>query len=101
MNRRERRQTSKRLGIMKYQQKLPLHKKFQLMQENIIAGKKMHEEFVRKSKLTQEELSAEQEAQIIYNLAADIANKEHIPFTEAVEKAKTQIYEENKRFEEK
>jgi hypothetical protein len=100
MNRKERRNTSKKLGIMQYQRNLPLKKKMSLMRENIIAGNKIHEEFIRRSKLTQEELQAELEAQRLYERAAIIANEEHIPFTDAVEKAKTLIYEETKHLEE-
>jgi hypothetical protein len=101
MNRKERRRMSKRLGIMEYQRKLPRNKKFELIRENIISGRKLHEEFIRKSQLTQEELAAEAEVQKEYQLAAKIANEEHIPFADAVEKAKRQIYEETKHLEEK
>jgi len=101
MNRKDRRRTSKRLGIMEYQQKLPRNKKFELMRENIISGKKLHEDFVRKSKMTQEEIDDEIKYQKIYNRAAIIANEKHINFADAFEEAKTQIAEKNKRLEEK
>ena len=101
MNRKQRRQTAKRLGIMDYQRKLPIEKRFDLIRENIIVGSQIHEEFVRKTKLSQEELQAEQEAQIIYERASKIASNEKISFVDAIEKAKVQIYEENKHLLEK
>ena len=91
MNRKDRRRTSKRLGIMEYQGKLSRDKKLELMRENIISGKKLHEDFVRKSKMTQEELDDEIKYQKIYNRASEIANEKHINFTDAFEEARKEI----------
>jgi len=94
MNRRERRKTAKRLGIMQYQKKLPRDAKFNLIRENLIAGKQTHEEFVRKSKLTQDELVEEQKAQRIYALAEKISAGEQISYVDAIEKAKLQLQQQ-------
>ena len=96
MNRKERRQMSKRLGILQYQRQLPRNKKFELMRENIISGKKMHNEFVEKSRIMQDQYSDEVDSIKLYNTASDIAAKEGMPLIDAFEKAKIQLIEEVK-----
>jgi hypothetical protein len=97
MNRKERRAMSKRLGIMAYQQKLPRDKKFNIIHENIISGKLMHEEFIEKSRIMQEKYADEVESIKLYNLASQIAHQEKIPLVDAFEKAQEQINEERKK----
>ena len=94
MNRKERRNMSKRLGILKYQQKLPFDKKIALIRENIISGKRMHKEYVENNRVIQEELQGEVISNQLYYLANDIATKESIPFIDAIEKAKNEIIAE-------
>jgi len=96
MNRKERRKMAKKLGILQYQSNLSRNKKFNLIRENILEGKRMHEEFVRRSKLTQQELEQELKEEKIYNKAIFISQSENIPFSEAVERAKKEIEEEKK-----
>ena len=97
MNRKERRKLSHKLGIMQYQQKLPRDKKFNLIKENIISGKTLHEDFIRRSKMSQQELEDEAEYQRIYSAAAEISQKEQIPMIDAVEKVKKQMDQERKQ----
>jgi hypothetical protein len=88
MNRKERRLTSKRLGIMSYQQKLPLNKRLNLMKENIIAGKKREQEVKEEVRQKTNEFIQEKESQIIHHLAEDIAKRKKIPIIDALEEAK-------------
>jgi len=96
MNRRDRRSMSKRLGIAEYQRQLPRNKKFELMRENIISGKKLHNEFVEKSRVMQEQYSDEADSVKLYNTASDIAAREGVPIIDAFQKAKIQLIEESK-----
>jgi hypothetical protein len=85
MNRRERRMTSKRLGIMDFQRKLPLKKRLELMSQNITYGKQQEKEFkdtVQKNINAQLE---EKESQAIYNLAESIAKQKNIPLIDAMQ----------------
>jgi len=88
MNRKDRRRMAKNLGIMKYQQKLPLNQKFELIRENIISGKKSHEEFIENNRVIQEQFKNEVVSNKLYALATDISKREQIPFIDALEKAK-------------
>lgn len=97
MNRKERRLTSKRLGIMGYQQKLPRNKKFELIRENIIAGKQQHREFIdevqRQQALTQEERDSEN----IQLLAEQIARQKKIAVLDVLEEAQKTYYKGQKK----
>lgn len=90
MNRKERRATSKKLGIMQYQQKLPFDKKLNLIRNNILSGKKLDEEFREETRLNIQSQLEEKESQRIYSLAESIAKNEGIPMIDAIEKAKKQ-----------
>jgi hypothetical protein len=97
MNRKDRRKMSHNLGIMQYQQKLPLNKKFELIRENIIAGKQQHAEFVaeveRQQHLTQEEKDSEN----IQLLAQHIAKQKSIAVIDALEEAQKTYYKGQKK----
>lgn len=95
MNRRERRQVSKRLGILDYQRKLPREKRFELIAENIIAGKNTHKEFIENVRVQQNRTEEEVEAEAIQFLANQIAQSQKIPIVDAVEMAEKQY---NKRY---
>ncbi|MCK9447129.1 hypothetical protein M0Q50_09785 [bacterium] len=90
MNRKERRATSKKLGIMQYQQKLPFDKKLNLIRNNILSGKKLDEEFREETRLNIQSQLEEKESQRIYSLAESITKNEGIPMIDAIEKAKKQ-----------
>ena len=96
MNRKERRQLSKNLGIMEYQQKLPRNKKFELMRENIISGKQTHKEFIEKNRVTLNEQAEQSESQIVFNMAEDIAKRKKIAVIDAMEEAQKE-YDNQKK----
>lgn len=101
MNRRERRATAKRLGIMEYQRKLPREKHFELIRENIIAGKKMHEDNVNKGFITREEFDAQVAAQKLYRKAMTLAGRTGKSIDEALEEVKRQEESKHKHLTEK
>jgi hypothetical protein len=87
MNRKERRKASKNLGILQYQRKLPRNKKFDLMRENIIAGKQRQKELKEEIERQKTQQSEELESKSVYNIAESIIKGEKIPFGEAIKKA--------------
>jgi len=91
MNRRERRLTSKRLGIMQYQQKLPLKKRLNLMHENIIAGKQMERENAEAVRQSINSQMEEKESQVVYALAEGIAKRKSIPVMDAMAEAQAEF----------
>jgi hypothetical protein len=87
MNRKERRLTSKRLGILQFQSKLPIAKKLILMSQNIEAGRQREAE-VREE--TRQEINSqleEKESHVIYTMAEIIANRKKIPIIDAMDEA--------------
>lgn len=96
MNRRQRRQMSKNLGIMEFQQKLPREKKFELIRQNIIEGRKIHEEFIEKNRIEGNALSEKTESDVIYHIAEDIAKRKKIPVMDAMKEAHEE-YEKQKK----
>jgi len=97
MNRRERRLTSKRLGIMQYQQKLPLAKRLNLMHENILAGKQMEKDNAEKMRQSINQQMEEKESQTVYHLAESIAKTKKIPVLDAMKEAQKEIDSNRKR----
>lgn len=91
MNRKQRRETSRHLGIMQYQSKLPLDKKLNLMRENIIAGKRMEAETAEEVRRSIEEQLGEKESLAIYSLAEHIAKNKGIPMIDAMHEAEIQV----------
>jgi len=96
MNRRERRKMSKNLGIMKFQQKLSRNKKFDLIRENIIIGKKTHQEFVEKNRIALSEQLEQSESEIVFHIAEDIAKLKKIPVIDAMNEAQNQYNKQKK-----
>ena len=96
MNRKERRLVSKRLGIMGYQQKLPLKKKFNLIRENIIAGKKREQEVAEEVRRVQNLSQDERDSENIQFLAENIAREKKIPVLDALEEAQKKYYKGRK-----
>jgi len=88
MNRKERRRMSKKLGIMEFQKKLPLNKKFSLVRENIIAGKQMQKELNEQLRVSLKSQEEEVESKVIHHLAENIEKTKHISPIEAIEEAK-------------
>jgi hypothetical protein len=93
MNRKEKRSMSKKLGILDFQRKLPRNKKFELMRENIIAGKKRQLEVKEEVRQQTNKFIDEKESQIIHHIAEDIAKKRGIPVSDALAEARKEYLE--------
>lgn len=87
MNRRERRQMSKKLGILQHQKTLPLEKRFEIMRENILAGKQAEQEFKDQVEKDIRKQIDQKESDIIYHIAERIAKEKNIPLIDAMELA--------------
>ena len=87
MNRRERRLTSKRLGILQFQQKLPISKKLQLISQNIEAGRQREAEVKEEVRRELNAQIEEKEGQVIYHMAEVIAKRKNIPIIDAMNEA--------------
>jgi hypothetical protein len=88
MNRRERKQTEKVLGLTKHYKTLSRSAKWDLQAERITLGKQRQEEFketVRQSVTEQNELY---ESKMIDTIANTIAANKKISVTDAIEEAK-------------
>jgi hypothetical protein len=97
MNRKERRRTSKNLGIMEYQKKLSRKEKFDLMRENIISGKEQHKQYVDEVRRQQSMTKEEKESERINVLAEQIAKSKNISLIDAVEEAQSIINKKTKK----
>jgi predicted amidophosphoribosyltransferase len=91
MNRKERRNVSRRLGIQQYQQKLSLAKRLNLLHENVIIGKQMEKENAEKVKLDITAQLEEKESQTVYHLAEDIAKVKKIAVIDAMGEAQKEF----------
>ena len=96
MNRRERRQTAKKLGITKYQKNLSRTKKFDLIRENIIAGRQKEEEMKETVRQHQSENIDQKESEAIYNLANDIAKQKKLPIIDVMAEAQIEFDKQRK-----
>ena len=96
MNRRDRRRMSKKLGILQYQQKLSRSKKFELMSENILAGKKLQEETKEKNRINQNSGIEELESQQVFSIAENIAKRKGITVIDALPEAQKE-YDSQKK----
>jgi hypothetical protein len=92
MNRRDRRKMSKKLGILQYQKNLPRDKKFNLIRENILIGKKREVEMKEEVRRQTNESLDETESKSIITIAQEIVEKEEVPLIDALERARI-IYE--------
>lgn len=91
MNRRQRREFERKSGISKHRKSLPLSEQFEIIRNNILAGKRESEEFKRASSESQTSNIAEKNSSQIYDLALTISAEEKISFIDAIEIAKTRI----------
>ena len=96
MNRKERRRMSKNLGIMQYQQKLTRAQKFNLIHENVVAGKLREREVTEEVRQDINKQLEEKETEVVYNMAEDIAKRRGIPVIDALEEAQ-KLYEKNQK----
>jgi hypothetical protein len=91
MNRRERRAMEKKLGITKYRRSLPLSKRFEIIEQNIIEGKKMQNKVKEDIRIKD---NAKADAEInkkIADRALDLMMKEDMDYYSATEKAKEEF----------
>jgi len=91
MNRRERRAMEKRLGITKYRKSLPLSKRFEIIQENIIEGNKMQNKLKEDNRVKE---NAKADAEInkkIADRALELMMKEDMDYYSSTEKAKEEF----------
>lgn len=91
MNRRERRAMEKKLGITKYRQSLPLGKRFEIIEQNIIEGKKMQNKVKEDIRVKD---NAKADAEInkkIADRALELMMKESMDYYSATEQAKEEF----------
>ena len=96
MNRKERRATSKRLGILQFQQKLPISKKLHLIAENIEAGRRREAEVKEEVRIELQAQLEEKEGHAVYNLAEVIAKRKNIPVIDAMDEAQREFNKSKK-----
>jgi len=94
MNHKEKRQMEKKLGLLAYRKKLPRAERFELIRQNIIAGKKKEAEL--KGEVVRQENKADDDAKSnqIASLATTLMITEGLSYIDALEKAKIQIEKE-------
>jgi len=95
MNRKERKQLEKRLGLNKFKKTLTRQQRFDRMRENIIEGRKKEEEMKEVVRLQKEGKVNEVDNNQIASLATDIMINEGMSYIDALEKAK-QTYQKEK-----
>lgn len=96
MNRRERRQTEKYLGLTKHYKSLSRKEKFDMMAERIKLGKERHTENVEKIRTVLSEQQEVIDSKRIFTIAECIAKVKGVPVTDVMEEAKKE-YESYKK----
>jgi hypothetical protein len=91
MQRCERRKMEQKMGLSKFKKSLSLNKQMEITRQNIIAGRKEHEEFIKSQTETAANLTAEKQQQKVYDLALRISSETNMPFIDAIEEAKKQL----------
>lgn len=92
MNRRERRNLEKRLGLQKHVKTLTREEKFERMRQNIIEGKKKEEEMREHVRVMQGGDKDKVDNNKIASMATDLMIKDGMSYIDALEKAK-EIYQ--------
>lgn len=87
MNRSERRNLEKKLGVIKHLKTLSREEKFERMRNNQESGKKTHQEFVERSALSEMAQIEQKESDRIASEANNIAKTTGIPFIDALAQA--------------
>jgi uncharacterized membrane protein (DUF106 family) len=93
MNRRERKQLEKRLGLTKHLKTLTRQQRFDRMRENIIEGNKKEKAMKEVRRLQEEGAQIEVDNNQIASLATELMLSENLSYIDALEKAK-QVYSE-------
>jgi hypothetical protein len=97
MNRKQRRQMSKNLGILEYQQKLPWKKKMNIVSDNIIAGKQAQMEFNEKVQQMIDEQTEKKQSEVVESLAQFIAKQKNISLIAATEEARVEYKKQHRK----
>jgi hypothetical protein len=94
MNHKQKREMEKKLGLLAYRKKLPRAERFELIRQNIIAGKKKEAEL--KGEVVRQENKADDDAKSnqIASLATTLMITEGLSYIDALEKAKIQLEKE-------
>ena len=82
MNRAQRKQMSKKLGILQFQQKLSRAKKFELMSQNIHYGKIKEQEMAEKTRVSIQKQEEEKQSSIISHNTEQISKNKNMPITD-------------------
>jgi hypothetical protein len=93
MNRREKRATEKKLGILKYKNKLSKDKYFDRIRDNIIEGKKKEAEMSEVRRLQEEGKQEEIIKNNISSIATSLMVKEGLSYNDALVRAEKLYYE--------
>ncbi len=91
MNRRERRAMEKRLGITKYKKSLPMNKRFEMIEQNIIEGKKMQAKLKEDIRVKENAKSDAEVNKKIADRALELMMKDSMDYYSATEKAKEEF----------
>lgn len=89
MNRREKRNLEKRLGVTKHVKSLPRAERFERMRQNILEGKKKEDEMREVVRLQLEKKTEQSINSKVATIATDLMVKEGLSYIDALEKAKT------------
>lgn len=88
MNRRERKQLEKRLGLNKFKKTLTRQQRFDRMRENILEGSKKEAEMKEVRRLQEEGAQIQIDNNQIASLATELMLSENLSYIDALEKAK-------------
>jgi len=88
MNRRERRHMEKKLGLIKYKNSLPLHKRMEGVRENIATGKQLQAEMKEIRRLQEEGKTQEVDNSRIASIATELMVGKDMSYIDALEEAK-------------
>jgi hypothetical protein len=91
MNRRERRQLEKNLGLIKQYKGLSRSAKFEMVAERIKLGKERQEETKEKIRIALEEQDSQKQSKQIETVADVIVKSQKIPLIDAIELAKKEV----------
>ena len=96
MNRRERRNMQKQLGLHKFYKNQTEEQRRERIRENIQNGNRLQEEMKERVRVMQNMTAEERESQAIATLAENIARKKEIPLIDAMVEAKVE-YDKSKK----
>ena len=94
MNRRDRRNMEKKLGLIKHKNSLPLHKRIEGIRENIIAGKEKQAEMKETRRLQEEGKVEEVDNTRIASIATELMVSKDMSYIDALEEAKEMCKQE-------